>query len=69
MLVLSRKLNQKLVIGGNIEITVVRIDGQSVRLGVQAPPDVQILREEILQKSPNADMTPLAMAASAVVVP
>jgi carbon storage regulator len=47
MLVLSRKLNQKIVINGDITVTVVRIDGGQVRLGIQAPHDVRVFREEI----------------------
>lgn len=47
MLVLSRKLNERIVINGNIVITVVRIHGDKVRLGIDAPDDVPIDREEI----------------------
>ena len=48
MLVLSRKLNEKIVIDGNIVITVVKIDRNQVRIGIQAPGDVPVYREEIL---------------------
>jgi carbon storage regulator len=48
MLVLSRKLNEKIVIGGNIVVTVVRVDRNQVRLGIEAPGDVRIFREEVL---------------------
>lgn len=48
MLVLSRKLNEKVVIGGNIVVTVVRIDRNTVRIGIEAPPEVPVHREEIL---------------------
>jgi carbon storage regulator len=47
MLVLSRKLSQQIMIGSGISITVVKIEGNHVRLGIQAPPDVTILREEL----------------------
>lgn len=47
MLVLSRKLNERLYIGDNIVITVVDIDRNKIRLGIQAPKDVPIMREEI----------------------
>jgi len=50
MLVLSRKENEKLVIDGHIIITVVRITGGGVRLGIEAPPEVSIKREELLQR-------------------
>jgi carbon storage regulator len=48
MLVLTRKLMEKLVIGDNICITVVRIEGGQVRLGIEAPPDVRIIRSELV---------------------
>lgn len=48
MLVLSRKQNQRLVIDGNIVITIVQISGSSVRIGIEAPADVGIRREELL---------------------
>jgi carbon storage regulator len=48
MLVLTRKLMEKLVIGDNICITVVRIEGGQVRLGIEAPPDVRIVRSELV---------------------
>ena len=47
MLVLSRKLNETIVIDGNIRITVVGIRGNQVRLGIDAPDSVGILREEL----------------------
>lgn len=47
MLVLSRKMAQQIMIGSEISITVVKIEGNHVRLGIQAPPDVTILREEL----------------------
>ncbi len=47
MLVLTRKKNGKLVIGDNITITVVEIRGDKVRIGIEAPKDVTVHREEI----------------------
>ena len=47
MLVLSRKLNETIVIDGNIRITVVGIRGNQVRLGIEAPDRVGIYREEL----------------------
>ena len=47
MLVLTRKLNERIVIGDNIRITVVGIRGNHVRLGIEAPPEVTILRDEL----------------------
>lgn len=48
MLVLSRKLNEQILIDGNIRITVVGIRGNQVRLGIQAPDSVKIFRAELL---------------------
>lgn len=48
MLVLSRKLNEKIVIDGGIIVTVVKIDRNQVRLGIEAPGHVPVYREEIL---------------------
>lgn len=47
MLVLSRKLNDKITIGDNIEVTVVRLEGNRVSIGISAPRDVRILRGEL----------------------
>jgi len=47
MLVLARKQNQSIDIGGGIIVTVVEIRGDKVRLGITAPPDVTIHRREI----------------------
>jgi carbon storage regulator len=47
MLVLSRKLGEKIILNGNMIVTVVKIDRNQVRLGIEAPPEVAILREEI----------------------
>ena len=47
MLVLSRKLGEKLVIGDDVVLTVVKIDRNQVRIGIEAPPEVPVFREEI----------------------
>jgi carbon storage regulator len=54
MLVLSRKVNEKIVIDGGIVITVVKIEGGQVRLGIEAPSDVKVYREELLTKQAAA---------------
>jgi carbon storage regulator len=48
MLVLSRKLNESIIIGDRIKITVVGLRGNHVRIGIEAPGDVTIMREELL---------------------
>lgn len=50
MLVMTRKLNEKVMIGDNIVVTIVRIDPHTVRIGIDAPDDVLIFREEVLKK-------------------
>jgi carbon storage regulator len=63
MLVLSRKKNEKIVINNDIIITVVEIRGDKIRLGIEAPKDVPVHREEIWDSihrssSPPTDPTP-----------
>jgi carbon storage regulator len=48
VLVLSRKLGEKLLISGGIAITILEIQGNRVRLGVAAPAHIDILREELV---------------------
>ncbi len=50
MLVLSRKVGEKILIGDEIVVTVVRLAQGVVRIGVEAPVDLPIVREEILKK-------------------
>lgn len=64
MLVLSRKLNEKIVINGDIVVTVVKIDRNQVRIGISAPDSVPIHREELLR--PEAQRPPVADAVVAV---
>ena len=52
MLVLSRKASQQVMIGSDIRITIVRIDRNQVRLGIQAPTGVSILRSELAEIPP-----------------
>lgn len=47
MLVLTRKRNESIVVGDNIEITVVDIQGDQVRIGINAPKNVSIHRKEV----------------------
>jgi carbon storage regulator len=49
MLVLSRKAQESIIVNGNIKITVVRIDRNQVRIGIDAPTDVPIQREELVR--------------------
>lgn len=60
MLVLSRKQNEKVIIGGNIVVTIVQIKQNQVRIGIQAPDNVEILREELVptEDLPEAPANP-----------
>jgi carbon storage regulator len=51
MLVLSRKPLERICIGDSVVVTVVRIDGNTVRLGIEAPRDISVFREELLPES------------------
>ena len=50
MLVLSRKLGEKIVIDGSIEVTIVGLDRGKVRIGISAPPDVTVHRKEVFDR-------------------
>lgn len=49
MLVLSRKPGEKILIGDNVTVTIVRIGPNTVRLGIDAPREMNIVREELCQ--------------------
>ncbi len=55
MLVLSRKVGEKILIGDNISVTVVRITGGGVRLGIEAPTEMPVVREELKELMDKAD--------------
>ena len=57
MLVLSRKEGGRLVINGNIVITVVRVAGGRVKLGIEAPPEVSVRREELAPLSATRELS------------
>lgn len=50
MLVLTRKVGEEIVINGNIRVTITLIKGDKVRIGITAPPDVPVHRQEILDR-------------------
>ncbi|AFV02595.1 Carbon storage regulator [Dehalobacter sp. UNSWDHB] len=56
MLVLSRKINERIMIGDNIEIVVVAVVGDQVRIGIEAPKDIKILRSEVYEEVQNQNM-------------
>ncbi len=71
MLVLTRKADQTIRIGGEIEVTVVSIDRDQVKIGISAPQDVRILRQEIVDEiqAANRDAAREACASATHVGP
>ena len=61
MLVLSRKVGDKLVIDGNITVEVVKIQGNRISLGIVAPSNVKILRGELTQSPAKAQIVELVV--------
>lgn len=58
MLVLTRRLNEKIIIDNQITVTIVEIRGDRVRLGISAPHDIPVNREEVLERLRNATPEP-----------
>ena len=50
MLVLTRRLGEAITIGDNVKLIVVEIDGNQVKLGIEAPREIEIYREELYEK-------------------
>ena len=55
MLVLTRSENQRIMIGSDVIVTIVRVDGQFVRVGVDAPKGVRVDREEVRARVDRED--------------
>ena len=55
MLILSRKVDQGIRIGDEIEISVTKIEGDSVKIGISAPRSISILRREILEEMQSSN--------------
>jgi carbon storage regulator len=56
MLVLTRKQNEGILIGNDIVITVINIEGDKVRLGIEAPKNIRVIREELLKEIGQENM-------------
>ena len=56
MLVLSRKLNESIVINYDIVVTVLSVQGDRVRLGIEAPGEIPVHRQEVYEKLQNQEL-------------
>lgn len=59
MLVLSRKVGEKIMLGDNITITVVKVHGNNIRIGIDAPPELRVLRAELQTADPATPADPV----------
>lgn len=59
MLVLSRKTDESIIVGENIKVTVLGIDGDKVKLGVEAPISMRIFREELIRQTGEENLSAL----------
>lgn len=50
MLILSRKVNEKIMIGDNIAVSIIEIKGDQIRIGIEAPRNVKVFRQEVLSE-------------------
>lgn len=50
MLILSRKTNQKILIGNDIELTIIEVRGDQVKIGIKAPQEIQVFRQELYKE-------------------
>jgi carbon storage regulator CsrA len=68
MLVLTRKTEQKIQIGDQITITILQVKGQAVKVGIQAPKDVRVLRSEVKAFDDPVDSSPVAKGSDTATV-
>jgi carbon storage regulator len=68
MLVLTRKIGERIIIGDDVVLTVLALPGNRVKLGIAGPPEVPIHREELLQAIAEESSAPEAAAAQSCLV-
>lgn len=61
MLILTRRVGETLMIGDNVSVTVLGVKGNQVRLGINAPKDVAVHREEIYERIRHEQIDPVAV--------
>lgn len=66
MLILSRKLNESIVIDGRITVKVMRVDGDVVKLGIAAPAEVPVHRQEVYEEIRQSNLEAVRQGADAV---
>ena len=66
MLILSRKTNQKILVGDDIELTIIEIRGDQVKVGINAPSSVKVFREEIYREIQNENEAALVRSGTPV---
>ena len=57
MLVLSRKQNERIRVGDSVVVTVVRVSGDKVRIGIEAPQSMRVLRDELDDERDEVELT------------
>ncbi len=62
MLILTRKTGEEIIVDGNIRITITGVRGDQVRIGITAPPDIAVHREEVWQRIRSNEEQELAVA-------
>lgn len=60
MLALSRKVNESIIIGNNIEITILEVKGEQIKIGISAPRDITVYRKELYLQIQEANKEAVA---------
>ena len=55
MLILSRRVNESIIVNGDITFTILAIRGNQIRIGIKAPPEVTIVRDELLDRERSSE--------------